>query len=379
MNLAVELLALCAYGPALVLAHEAGHAAFARRGGFRVTSFAVGLGTPLWSMYLRDGVVLHIDRWVWAGGACTAIPIGPPTARRAWFHGGGLLVQSALALGLWVAPDGWLVDRLFGFNLLVAATNALPWRWRGQASDGWHVIDAWAGGARAAPVIAQRAQLSRMLEREREAHSSVGVAYCDVCLAWSEVQLGLLDAAADRIADEDPQLTREPWVSALYHMTLADWHRASGRPHRAVEAAQAGRVIDGLDPDGLGLLDLAEARAWVDVGDRDRARSALSRLVGSTGAVAHQAAATLMAASLREPTADLEMALWRVERRLPDAWLDPLDVVRCLTQVADELARRDRPDAARGARASADRLFTRTVAQLGIREQAWAHARYRPS
>ena len=85
--LAQELIALLVYAPCVVLLHELGHAIAARPGGYRVTSFGIGLGAPLWTLPLRDGVVLHVDWWVLAGGACTAIPAEPPTARRAWFHG----------------------------------------------------------------------------------------------------------------------------------------------------------------------------------------------------------------------------------------------------------------------------------------------------
>ena len=160
--LLTELLALCLYGPGIVVLHEVGHATFARAGGFRVTSFGIGLGRPLWSGYVRDGLVVHIDRWVFAGGACTAIPVGPPGAHRAWFHAGGLLFQLLLAALFVGLPSSWWLDRIASFNVLVAVTNAVPWRTRAAASDGWYVLEALTGGRRRGHALGQRAALERI-------------------------------------------------------------------------------------------------------------------------------------------------------------------------------------------------------------------------
>ncbi len=378
--LAAELLALCVYGPALVLLHEVGHAAFARLGGYRVTSFGVGLGRPLWSLYVRDGVVVHIDRWVLAGGACTAVPLGPPGPRRAWFHGGGLLVQAALALVLALLPSSWLVERVAAFNLLVAATNALPWRAGAQASDGRYLLDALAGGRRMGHPLGQRAQLRRMLARELTVSSPVGVAYCDVVLAWSDVQLGLLDSAHERLVDAGPQATREPWIDALHQLVLAEWYRAQGRTADALDAARQGLALEGLDPDARALLDHAEARALVDSGDPEWARSTLARVVGHAGLLGNQAAVTLLQAELADEQSDgaaLEHATWRVERRILDGFLDPVDTLVALLRASAALQEAGRIRAARGARQSATTLRERLLQGLGVREAAWIDAHIR--
>ena len=372
MSLFLELLALCVYGPLLVLLHEAGHALFARWGGYRVTSFGVGLGPPLWSVYLRDGVVLHFDRWLLAGGACTAIPVGPQTPRRAWFHGGGLLVQGALALVLLALPSSWLVERVSLFNLLVALTNLVPWRLGGQASDGWYLLDALSGGHRAGSVLGQRASLERMREREAAVHSPVGLTYCDVCLAWSDAQLGHADAALERLGAHGADATREPWLDALFHVATAEADRARHCPLPALRTVREAQTIEALGDDARALLDLTEARTLIDVGVAEQARPVLARLAGASGQLATQASAVLLLASLELPTADLELASWRVVRRVHDAWLDPLDTARALALAADELAERGHHPAAVAARTAARRLLRRTLRHLAPDEAARA-------
>ena len=129
----------------VVLIHELGHALLAPEGGYRVTSFGVGAGRPLFRTRLSGGVVFFVAPMVLVGGSCTAIPVGPAGPRRAWFHGGGLIAQGLLALLLFFLPTHWLIDRLWQFNLLVAATNAIPWRLGAVASDGWYIVDALTG------------------------------------------------------------------------------------------------------------------------------------------------------------------------------------------------------------------------------------------
>ena len=77
----------------VVLIHELGHALLAPEGGYRVTSFGVGAGRPLFRTRLSGGVVFFVAPMVLVGGSCTAIPVGPAGPRRAWFHGGGLIAQ----------------------------------------------------------------------------------------------------------------------------------------------------------------------------------------------------------------------------------------------------------------------------------------------
>lgn len=378
MNLVAEIVALCIYGPGLVLLHEAGHAALARRGGYRVTSFGVGLGPPLWSVYLRDGVVLHFDRWLLAGGACTAIPLGPQTPRRAWFHGGGLLVQAALAVVLLLLPDVWLVERIESFNLLVAATNLVPWRFGAQASDGWHLLDAFTGGKRAGSVLGQRASLERTRDREVAVDSPVGRTYCDVCLAWSEVQLGRPELADELLAERGPDATREPWVDALFHVVSAEVHRARGCPLPALRTVREAQAIEGLDDDARALLDLAEARTLIDVGAPEQAAPVLARLAGASGQLALQAAAVLLLASLDDPTDELELAAWRVVRRVHDAWLDPVDTVAILRLASTELNARGRRPAAASASTAARELLGAVLRRLPPDEAARVQLRVDP-
>lgn len=363
MHLAIELMALAVYGPLLVLLHELGHAVFARRGGYRVTSFAVGLGRPMWSLYLRDGVVLHVDRWFFAGGACTAVPTGPPGRRRAWFHAGGFVAQAVLAVVLLLLPPSWLSERILWFDLWVALTNAIPWRLGSQASDGWHLLDALTGAHRAGTVVAQRASLARMAAREEAAGSPVGTAWCDVCLAWSAVQLGETEQARRLLEGRGADATRLPWLDALFHVVQAEIHRVEARPLGALAVLHEAAQLE-LDAPGRALLRCAEARAWIDAGAPERARGVLGGLAGATGPLAHQAMGVWLWSQLDGETADLELAVWHLERRRGEGWLDPLDAVQALRAAAEELDTRGRRPAARGARRTADRLMERTLLTL---------------
>ena len=96
ISLAVELIALALYAPFVVTVHEAGHAGFARIGGYRTSSFQLGMGRPFWRSELRGGAVLCVGPWLWLGGACTAVPTAAPSRRRIWFHAGGLIAQAAV-------------------------------------------------------------------------------------------------------------------------------------------------------------------------------------------------------------------------------------------------------------------------------------------
>ena len=316
------------YGNALVLLHELGHAAFARVGGFRVTSFAVGLGPPLLRLSLRGGVVLHLDRWP-VGGSCTAIPLGPTSRRRAWYHAGGLIVQAVLALVLLALPDSWLVNRIESFNLLVALTNALPWRLGGSASDGWYLLDAARGGRQQVEILPQRTRLLRLLTREEAVGSPVGTMYAALCLAWADVLAGRPDRADPFFEADPPETALEPWIDALYTYVRAEWHRQRHRPLAALETVQRGRTArEGeLSEAATGLLLLAAARARVDLGQHDEAGRALAGIVGDAGPIGRQATVVLLWSTLGASPDELEHAVFRVARRTTEAWLDPADGV----------------------------------------------------
>ncbi|HHO52740.1 MAG TPA: RIP metalloprotease [Deltaproteobacteria bacterium] len=372
----VELLALALYAPVIVLIHELGHALAARPGGYRLTSFGIGLGTPLWSIYLRSGVVLHLDRWLLAGGAATAIPTGPVTARRAWFHSGGLLAQAALGLALGVLPDPWPLDRLAQFNLLVAITNALPWRWGGQSSDGWLLLDTLTGGRGGSSVLHQRRGLARMARREASVGSPLGRVYSEVCLAWADVLAGRPEAAEALLRDEPPEATLEPWVDALYHYVCSEHHRTAGRPLEALLVARRARSFDRMADEGIALLSVAEARALVDLGATEQATSALARLAGIGGAVGAQAAVVLLWASLAsDQPDDVELATWRLHRHAPGPWLDPADAILALRRSAQRLQQLGRPRAAAGAVQAADGLEHRALTALAEGDRSPFRAR----
>lgn len=367
-GLIVELAALCVYGPVLVLLHELGHALFARAGGYRVTSFGIGLGKPVWTFHLSGNLVVHVDRWVVAGGACTAIPDGPPTTRRIWFHGGGLLVQAVLALVLLVLPEHWLVDRVARFNALVAITNAVPWRLGASASDGWYILDAISGGRRSSNVLAQRSIFEHMAAREFAVDSPLGSAYADLCVTWTDVLAGRLEEAAEFFADDPPQTAAHPWTDALYHYVKAEWHREQGRPLAALSTARAGRaaVDPRLGADAVALLALAEARALVALDEPHAALKSIQRVLG--GPLAQQALPVALWCSLDAPTEDLELATWKVARHASGPWLDPADAILALCEAADELAHRGCLNAAHSARDTATSLARRTLRAAEVQD-----------
>jgi len=376
VSLLVELAAMLVYGNALVLLHELGHAAFARLGGFRVTSFAVGLGPPLLRIPLRGGVVLHLDRW-WVGGACTAIPLGPTTRRRAWYHAGGLIVQAVLAVLLLLLPDTWLIDRIESFNLLVALTNALPWRLGGSASDGWYLLDAARGGRQQVEILPQRARLVRLLNREEQVGSPVGTMYAALCLAWADVLAGRPDRADAFFQQDPPETALEPWIDALYTYVRAEWHRQRHRPLPALETAQAGRTArEGeLSEAAQGLLLLAAARARVDLGQHDAAVRTLTGIVGDAGPIGRQALVVLLWTTLDQAVDDLEHAVFRVARRVSEAWLDPADAVAALRAAGDALVEHGRTDAAHGSRVAANQLEHRLRTTAAAEDRASLAAR----
>jgi hypothetical protein len=362
-DLWVNLMAMLVYGPLLILLHELGHALFARAGGYRVTSFGVGLGPPLWSVYLKRGVVFHIDRWIFAGGACTAIPVGPPSMRRAWFHGGGLIVQALLAgILLWL-PSHWLISGIFWFNLLVALHNALPWRIGGQASDGWYLLDAFTGGRRGGSILTQRSSFERIERHEERIGSPVGRVYSQICLAWTDVLAGRPEDATPLFLNDPPESLVDPWIDGLYHYVQAEWHRTQGRALAALRIArEAHSAIDFATHDEAAILmSLAEARALVDLEANAQARRRLAQAAGIGGPIGWQAAATLLWASIDGETDDLEQATWRVTRRRHEAWLDPGDATLALWHAAQQLEERGRVTAARGARDAASTLARRTL------------------
>jgi hypothetical protein len=289
--------------------------------------------------------------------------------RRVWFHAGGLIAQGCLAAVLLFLPAHWLVDRVAQFNLLVAATNALPWKLGSQWSDGFYLLDAFTGHRRSRSIVVQRAALSRMARRESAVGSAVGRVYSDVCLAWADIVVGRPGDAAPLFKLDPPEVSLDSWVEALYQYVLAEWHRSEQRPLAALRASKC-TLAAGLDSrpleEAAGLAALAEARALIDLDSPQRAERALARIAGLGGPIGLQASSVLLWATLGASTEDLELATWRVERRMHDAWWDPLDPALALWAAADRLDELGRVNAARGARSAARTLVQSLLRSLPL-------------
>jgi hypothetical protein len=356
----LELTALYVYGPLIVLFHELGHAVFARRGGFRVTSFAVGLGRPLVRLGTIRGAVVWVGRWIFGGGFCVASPISPATRQRAWFYGGGLLVQLGLALVLWAGSDIWWVARAATFNVLVFLTNAIPWRWGTSASDGWMLLDLMRGARRQSEILPQRAALKKVAIRESVVESPLGEAWAGLCLAWGDVVAGDTDAAGSFLETPPAALRLEPYVHALSTYVTAEWHRRAHRPEDAL-ATTTGFASPNASDATQGFVALAHAGALLDVGDRAEACRVLGSLLSGPDFLVRQALVLLLRATLEGPTEDIEHAAWRVLRHIDAAWLDPVRTATTLQEAANRLSCANRATAATGIQQAVQTLVARTL------------------
>lgn len=338
-------LAFLAAVPIVALIHELGHALLARPAGLRVTSFGIGLGRPIARFRGPGGVVLTLRLWLFAGGACVAVPRGPGArARGAWFHAGGAIAQlvlGALLLGLGaLGLDGPSLDAVQRFNLLVLAFNLVPWNVAGRASDGWWILQHLRAG-RGGPglLFTRRAELERLLRWEEEAESPVGVWYARLLLAWMDLQLRRLDGADDFFTREHAEAVLDPHLDALHHGLVAEWHRLRGRPLAALWVFRKLREArpDGLPPETEDLLHLVEGRTWLDLGELARAREALTRLAGVEGTAAADATVLRVEVALAAQDPDeLRRAVRRV--RLRAGSLDPVGATRTMITAADALS-----------------------------------------
>ena len=335
--LLTELAALALYGPLVVILHELGHVFFAGVGGYRVTAFAIGLGRPVWRFRLGRGPVIVINRWVLAGGACTAIPTGPPGPQRAWYHAGGLIAQAGLGLGLMTAPAAWLGQRVITFNNLVAATNAIPWRRADQASDGWHLVDLLLRGQRPGLLLAHRSLFVRLVWRAQLAEDSIAQRYAELCLAWIDLVAGHTGRPAEAFASLTPEWIEDPWTDALYHYVYCEVSRAAGAPQSAVAMARAARAaaLPGSGRPESSLLQVAEARALIDL---DQPEEALQLIAHTEGPAERQARIVRVWASLQHP-AKLQTAVQDAMFPSSDRWLDVIDASAALCFAANVLAR----------------------------------------
>jgi hypothetical protein len=176
----------------VALVHELGHALLARPAGFRLTSLGLGAGAPLLRIPLGQGRVFVLHRWFFLGGACVAIPATLEGGRRAaWFHGGGVLAQLALAPVLRLLPAAWDLGDLEEINALMLIGNLMPWRMGGQVSDGWRLFAALRPGGRGAGVLLDRRAALQHLQRFEAARGSPdGEAWARLLLGWVGAQRG---------------------------------------------------------------------------------------------------------------------------------------------------------------------------------------------
>jgi hypothetical protein len=350
----LRALGMLAWVPLIALVHEAGHAALARPAGFRVTSFGVGRGRPLFRFRGPGGVVVAVRLWFFAGGACVAIPRGPgPKARAALFHAGGVFAQLALAALLALNDAAWS-DQVAQFNGLVLAFNLFPWRVGGFASDGWWIVSHLRAGRSGGPglLFSRRAELARLVAWEEQIGSPVGTWYGLLLMAWMDLQVRRLDAADAFFTREHVEAVLDPHLDALHHALVAEWHRLRGRPLAALWVIRQLRAArgDALPPETEDLLGLVEGRTWLDLGEIDRARACLARLAGVSGTAS--ADATVLALEIaveeEEPT-EILRSLRRV--RLRSGSLDPAAVVVAVLAAAKAL---DEVDAAAAGLARAE-------------------------
>ena len=270
-------------------------------------------------------------------------------------------------------PEHWLVDRVARFNLLVAATNLLPWRWGASASDGWHLVRRIGSGG-LGEIAPHRAALDKLATRQSALGSALGLFYAELCLAWIDLVVGRTERAADFFArNDDVDLRDEPWIDALYHYVHAAWHRAARRPLPALHGIrretrwyQEGK----LAAEANDLLTLAEAWALVDLDATSQARQVLARVAGVGGTIGREAAAVQLACSVAEDRIDvLRLSSRRVAERIDGAFLDPAAVVELLWMAAELLAEAGHLDDADRARRASRRLAVRTLARADTEDR----------
>jgi hypothetical protein len=290
-----ELLALiwlACWVPVVALVHELGHALCAAPAGYRLSSFGLGRGPVVARWTLRDGTVIWLGRWVFAGGACVAVPRMPlvPT-RSALFHGGGILAQVGLALALLALPEWWWVEPVARFNLLVAAWNLLPWRLGAVASDGWWLLRGRVlDRGRRRPLPSQRGSVAGLARFEAERGALLGWSSATLTLRWMDLLVGAPPAEDLREIDGLPD-----GLQALAVVLEAERRRQLGQPMVALR-----RLLERPPPQDLpgrspeaeivrSLEAVVAVRAWLALGDTAAARRWLCRLAGASGPLAAEA------------------------------------------------------------------------------------------
>jgi len=251
------------------------------------------------------------------------------------------MAQALLAVVLWLLPNWWWVDAVASFNLLVLASNLLPWRVAGMASDGWWILAHLRRRGGGGPgLIGRRAVIGRILDFEGRARSPMGVWYAELMLAWTDLLVGRLVAADRFFAEAHDEAAIDPVLDALSQFVEASWHRARGRPLAALRLVRDVRRAYGsqLTQSSEDLLAVVEARTWLDLDEPDAARKALSQVAGAAGAVGGEAAVIRLEIALRDQ--DIE-AIARCTRHLGHRWsgavLDLPAAIRALSRGVEAL------------------------------------------
>jgi hypothetical protein len=358
------LLVLLAAAPVITTVHEAGHALLAGPAGYRLTSFGVGHGRPLFAHRTRRGVVLYLGRRIWLGGVCVAIPVKVVPHRQRLYLAGGLLAQMLLAVVLGFASQTWeLLEVAAHFNLLVLAFNAVPWKFGGHSSDGWGLLAASIGAGRTGELIGQRERLQRIAAFEQNVGSAVGAAWCALMDGWIDVVTGQPSRAVSAIEAGVPRL--EPDLESLHAYVGAERHRQEGAPLAGLRLIQSLRSAYGADlPDEAGdLVTIAEARLYLALEEPRRAEQLLAQVAGVSGLVGQDALSVRLEALLMRGTADqVESAARRLATRLPGRFLDAPQAVLALWEAAERLEEDGRVQAAEHLRRRARRKAASLVA-----------------
>ena len=317
----------------IALVHELGHAVLARPAGFRLTS--VGLGTgPVWARFaIGEGRVFALHRWVFAGGACVAIPEALEGGRRAaWFHAGGVLAQLGLAVVLRLLPPAWDLGDMEELNGMMLLGNVLPWRWGGQVSDGWWLLMALRqGGAGGGALAARRAALLRLGRFERARGSVDGAAWAALLVGWADRGDGALQQAQTALLVE--LRPGAPPVLAALRLALALELAPAVGPDTGDAlrgAAESAAAI--VDPAARALVCGAAARLALRSGDREAAERWLNEAPsGHDGGGLVRLAALELALARGAPTAQAAQA---VRESLRGTALDPSGARAALARAA---------------------------------------------
>lgn len=356
----LALLWLACWVPVVAVVHELGHALCAAPAGYRLSSFGLGRGPVVARWTLPDGTVIWLGRWVFAGGACVAVPRMPllPT-RSALFHAGGILAQGGLALVLLALPEWWWVEPVARFNLLVAAWNLLPWRFGAVASDGWWLVRGRAlDRGRRRPLPSQRGAVAGLARFEAERGALLGWSSATLTLRWMDLLVG---APPERDLRELDGLPVE--LEALAQVLEAERRRQLGQPMVALR-----RLLERPAPQGLaggspeaevvGWLEAVVAvRAWLDLGDAAAARRWMCRLAGASGPLAAEAVCLGLLVALQDDDQEGVLAAApALAARLDGDWagLDTVAAVRALRAAAKDAGR---PGWAEVADAAAERFL----------------------